>query len=510
MAEIVLINPRFEVSFWGVEHALPLFGKKANMPVASLPLLAALTPEGHRVVLIDENVEPIDFARCARADIVGVTGMSVQRWRMREILAELKRLGAFTVVGGPWATVQEDYFGELADVVFVGEAEDTWPRFLEEWTAGRHRARYEQATRTDMSRVPAPRLDLLDMRHYVCGSVQFSRGCPFTCEFCDIIVIFGRRPRLKTGAQIIGELDALRALRMEVVFIVDDNLIGDKRAARELLGVVAAWQRANGHPLLFFTEASLDLAEDPDLMRLMVEAGVHAVFVGIESPSEAALRETGKLQNVRARGGTMVERVRVIQRAGMEVWSGMIVGVDSDDRSIFAAQRRFLEEAGIANAMVGMLAAIPKTPLHERLAREGRLDPVDRPEHGTNVVPLRISREALRDGYARLMADLYAPDAYFNRLDRFLLGTRAVRRRGWRAEALALFQAVALGARLMRKVPEPQLRRAYSLRLWRALATCRSPALVRLYAVRCAMHYHFCTLARNLAAGQGGRVVNSI
>jgi radical SAM superfamily enzyme YgiQ (UPF0313 family) len=511
MADIVLINPRFEVSFWGVEHALPLFGKKANMPVASLPLLAALTPEGHRVTLVDENVEPIDFARWADADIVGVTGMSVQRWRMREVLAELKRLGAFTVVGGPWVTVREDYFGDLADVVFVGEAEDTWPRFLEEWAAGRHQHRYEQSARTDMSRVPAPRLDLLDLRRYVCGSVQFSRGCPFTCEFCDIIVIFSRRPRLKTGAQIIAELEALRARGMEVVFIVDDDLIGDKRAARELLGEVAAWQRANGHPLLFFTEASLDLAEDPGLMRLMVEAGVHAVFVGIESPSEAALRETRKLQNVRPRDGTLVDRVRAIQRAGMEVWSGMIVGFDSDDPSIFAAQRRFLEEAGIANAMVGMLTAIPKTPLHERLAREDRLDPADRPEHGTNVVPLKMSRQELRDGYARLIAGLYAPDAYFARLERFLFEARAIRRRGWRADAPAALQALALSARLLRKVPEPELRRQYARRLWWALATRRSPALLRLYAVRCAMHHHFHMLARSLAAaGQGGRVVNSI
>jgi radical SAM superfamily enzyme YgiQ (UPF0313 family) len=511
MAEIVLINPRFEVSFWGVEHALPLFGKRANMPVASLPLLAALTPENHRVTLVDENVEPIDYDRCARADVVGVTGMSVQRSRMREVLAELKRRGAFTVVGGPWVTVREDYFGELADVVFVGEAEATWPVFLEEWVRGEHRARYEQAGPTDMARVPAPRLDLLDMRRYVCGSVQFSRGCPFTCEFCDIIVIFGRKPRVKTGAQVLAELEGLRARGMEVVFIVDANLIGNRKAIKEVLREVAAWQEANGHPLLFFTEASLDLAEDEELMRLMVEAGVHAVFVGIESPSEASLRETKKLQNVRSKGAaSMVERVHAIQRAGMEVWSGMIVAFDSDDGTIFAAQRRFLEQAGIANAMVGMLTAIPKTPLHARLAREGRLDPTDHPEHGTNVVPLRMTREALRDGYVRLMAELYAPDAYFGRLDRFLFGVRAVRGRGWRADALAALQGFALSARLLRKVPEPELRREYGRRLWRAFATRRSPALLRLYAVRCAMHYHFHTLARSLAAGRGGRVVNSI
>lgn len=211
MADIVLINPRFEVSFWGLEHAMPYLGKRALFPVAALPLLAALTPSPHTVTLIDENVAAIDFERCAAADIVGLTGMSVQRARMREILVQLKRIGAFTVVGGPWVTLQEDYFGELADTVFIGEAEDTWPQFLIEWADGRPARRYEQRERTDMSRVPAPRFDLLPMKRYAFASVQFSRGCPFTCEFCDIIVTFGRRPRLKTSAQIIGEIEALAA-----------------------------------------------------------------------------------------------------------------------------------------------------------------------------------------------------------------------------------------------------------------------------------------------------------
>jgi radical SAM superfamily enzyme YgiQ (UPF0313 family) len=196
MADIVLINPRFEVSYWGLEHALPLFGKRANLPVACLPLLAALTPVGHNVTLLDENVESIDFERVARADLVGVTGMSVQRFRMREILTELKQRGVFTVVGGPWITVQEDYFGPLADVIFVGEAEETWPRFLSDWKLGRHQTRYEQAEKSDMTQVPTPRFDLLKTERYAFGSLQFSRGCPFQCEFCDIIVTFGRRPRL--------------------------------------------------------------------------------------------------------------------------------------------------------------------------------------------------------------------------------------------------------------------------------------------------------------------------
>ena len=253
-----------------------------------------------------------------------------------------------------------------------------------------------------MTRVPVPRYDLLEMPQYLFGSVQFSRGCPFQCEFCDIIVTFGRRPRLKTPAQVIAELDQLLERRMEIVFIVDDNLIGNKKAIAPLLDAVRAWQEAHGFPFVFVTEASLDLAEDAELMRLMLAANILSVFIGIESPNEASLVETKKHQNVKA-GRTLVERVRAVQQAGLEVWAGMIVGFDHDDETIFDAQATFLREAGIAQAMIGMLYAIPKTPLHARLAAEGRLDEEDLPRYGTNVVPARMSRQALRDGYVDLM-----------------------------------------------------------------------------------------------------------
>ncbi|HEV3260881.1 MAG TPA: radical SAM protein, partial [Gemmataceae bacterium] len=416
MADIVLISPRFEVSYWGLEHALPIVGKRANLPVAALPLLAALTPGEHTVTLLDENVEAINYDRLAKADIVGVTGMGIQRFRMREILTELKGRGIFTAVGGPWVSVQEDYFGDLADVIFVGEAEQTWPQFLDHWMRGRHQRRYEQAEKSDMTTVPTPRFDLLKMRHYLFGSVQFSRGCPFQCEFCDIIVTFGRRPRLKTSTQIIAELEALRAQKIDIAFIVDDNLIGNKKAIKVLLRDLIAYQKANGYPFDFFTEASLDLAEDEELMQLMVDANIISVFIGIESPNEKALKETKKFQNVRP-AGTIVERVHRIQRAGMEVWCGMILGFDNDDATIFEAQRQFLKDARIVTAMIGMLAAIPKTPLHARLAAEGRLDPADENEFGTNVIPAQMTREELRDGYVQVMHDLYEPDAYFERLE---------------------------------------------------------------------------------------------
>jgi radical SAM superfamily enzyme YgiQ (UPF0313 family) len=512
MAHIVLINPRFEVSYWGLEHALPLFGKRALMPVASQPLLAALTPREHTVTLLDENVEPLDFDRAARADIVGVTGLSVQRFRMREVLTELKRRGAFTVVGGAWVSVEEDYFGPLADVVFVGEAEETWPRFLAEWKGGRHQRRYEQAEKSDLSSVLTPRFDLLPMRQYLFGSVQFSRGCPFQCEFCDIIVTFGRRPRLKTGSQVVAELQALRARGLRIVFVVDDNLIGNKRAIKPLLRDVAAWQQANGYPLVLFTEASLDLAEDAELLDLMVEANFVTVFVGIESPSEASLREAKKLQNVR-RGGTLVERVQAIQRAGLEVWCGMIVGFDHDDPSIFQAQRQFLQEARIGHAMVGLLHAIPKTPLYARLAAEGRLDPDDAPTLGTNVIPVRMSRTELRDGYVQLMQDLYEPGAFFQRVEDLYLEARLPFAQGrarywrrhpwrrWRAAAGLLLRSAGLYLRLMRGVADPALQREYRRRVWRLLRVRRELAVLQYYLIKCTLHYHHYTLARQMARG---------
>jgi radical SAM superfamily enzyme YgiQ (UPF0313 family) len=521
MADIVLINPRFEVSYWGMEHALPFIGKRANLPVACLPLLAALTPGEYTVTLIDENIEPIDFERCARADIVGLTGMIVQRFRMREILAELKARDCFTVVGGPWVTVQEDYFGDLADVIFVGEAEETWPRFLREWGRGEHGVRYEQAEKSDMTRVPVPRFDLLKMKHYAFGSLQFTRGCPFQCEFCDIIVTFGRRPRIKTTPQIIAELEAMRAQKMRIVFIVDDNLIGNRRAIKEVLREVVAWQHRHGYPLTFFTEASIDLADDPELMGLMVEANFISVFIGIESPSEDALREAKKYQNVR-QGGTMLEKVHRIQDAGMEVWCGMIMGFDSDDHAIFDRQVEFVQQARVPFSMSGMLNAIPKTPLYNRLLEEGRLDLSDPPECGTNIRPLQISAEELRNGYLRVLSELYAPGPYFERTEALFLrptfdvGYGKSRSGYWRRhrlrrlglEVISLAAAVGLFARLMIGLPSAPLRREYRRRFQRFLKVHCRPGLALYYLFHLAMHYHAHTMAEQMSAGEQ-RLVNT-
>ena len=510
MLDIVLINPCFEISYWGLEHALPLLGKKANLPVACLPLLAALTPSQHRVTLVDENVEAIDFDRLERADIVGLTGMSVQRARMREILIELRKRGIFAVVGGPWVSVSEDYFGDLAETIFVGEAEETWPEFLQDFENGEWKKRYEQANKTDMLKVPAPRYDLIKTKHYLFGSVQFSRGCPFQCEFCDIIVTFGRRPRIKSSEQILVELEQLLQQDLRIAFIVDDNLIGNKAQIKLVLKRVAEWQQSKGFPLTFFTEASLDLADDEELMQLMVDCNIQTVFIGIESPNEASLRETKKIQNVR-NTGTLIEKIHRVQNAGLDVWCGMIVGFDSDDATIFDAQIEFLQDARILHAMLGMLHAIPKTPLHARLRAEGRLDENDTSEFGTNVIPRQLSRESLRDGYLNVMLKLYEPKSYFERLESLFLGGGfrfgEARNKYWKQHpwvggkerAKYFFLSFGLFARLMWTIPDPMLRKEYRRRILRLLRVNRDPTVLFVYVIKCAMHFHHYTLSTNMS-----------
>jgi radical SAM superfamily enzyme YgiQ (UPF0313 family) len=512
MAEIVLINPRFEASYWGLEHALHLFGKRANVPISALPLLAALTPAEHRITVIDENVEEIDYDRCAKADIVALTGMTVQRFRATEILKELKRRACFTVVGGPWITVHENYFGNLVDVTFIGEAEETWPRFLAEWTKGTYSRRYEQAERTDMTSVPVPRYDLMKMNHYAVASVQFSRGCPFTCEFCDIIVTFGRKPRLKTIPQILAELDALRSTGVHAVFIVDDNLIGNKKAIKAILREVITWQKAHDYPMTFFTEASLDVADEEELLGLMDAANIRSLFVGIETPNEDSLRETGKMQNLRGKDRSIAEKVHAIQAYGIEVWSGMIVGFDNDGPDIFDRQIRFIEQARIVHTSVGMLSAIPKTPLYDRLASENRLDPADRTEFGTNVIPLGMDRQTLRDGYLRVLHALYDPSAYFARLDAlFLEGglaespARDAQMRGRPIRRLLLGVEAALQAgfvfvKLQTTLKEAELRGHYRRAALRVLRRRPSPFVLQAYALKAVIHYHYHTLISGINA----------
>jgi radical SAM superfamily enzyme YgiQ (UPF0313 family) len=524
MADIVIVNPRFNTSFWGMEHCMGMLGKRANLPVACLPLLAALVPAHHQVTIVDENVEDLDFERLERADMVCVTGMSVQGARVREILEELHTRNVFTVVGGPMATVEPEELEDLADVIFVGEADVTWPRFIKEWESGQHARRYEQLEKTDMTTLPLPRLDLLKSQHYMFGSMQISRGCPFTCEFCDIIVTFGRKPRLKAAEQVLAELDAYYRAGIRIVFVVDDNLIGNKKAIKPMLREIAKWQEAHAYALTLFTEASLDLAEDEELMCLMGQAGFQSVFIGIESPDEASLKETKKLQNVRERAGTLIDRVRRIQDHGLDVWCGMIVGFDNDKPQAFDVLPGFLADARIAHALIGLLHAIPTTPLFERLKSEGRLnDDAGSDAFGTNVIPLGMSPAMLREGLVRATDKSYSADAYFERLDRLFVEGKfkfAVHQlRYWQTHRLAwllscienyvMFAVLAL--RLVRQVDDRGIARRYRTQLLQVARTRMfEPQLLFTYAVKTAMHHHYATITKSLVASAGGPVPESV
>ena len=513
MADIVIVNPRFDISFWGMEHCMPLFGKKANLPVACLALLAALVPDHHDVTLVDENVEDIDFDRLARADLVCLTGMSIQGSRLIEILEIVRERGVMTVVGGPMATVEPEVLEGLTDVIFVGEADETWPEFLKAWEKGEHKSRYEQAEKTNLEKLPLPRADLLKAERYMFGSMQISRGCPFTCEFCDIIVTFGRRPRLKASEQVIAELESFLNVGLKIIFVVDDNLIGNKKAIKPILRDIAEWQQARAYPLTLFTEASLDLAEDEELMELMGLAGFQNVFIGIETPNEESLRETKKLQNLRPNAGSLIERVHRIQDHGIDVWCGMIVGFDNDDTTIFPAVPEFLARARISTALVGMLHAIPTTPLFKRLKEAGRLNTdEDADLYGTNVVPLGMSSEELRDGFVRVMLEAYSTDAYFGRLDSQFFDQNFKFRVHelpywadwrWAWAKRATFNYVRFGviaSRLLSAVDDPELRARYRKQLAQVVKKrWREPHILFIYALKVATHYHYAQLVRSIA-----------
>ncbi len=406
---ILLINPRFPESFWSFKWAVDtvLPGKRALNPPLGLATLAALCPEDWDVSIVDENVESIPFA--PQVDIVGICGMGVQFARQQELLTYYRRQGYFVVAGGSYASLCPESYDSIADCVVAGEAEYTWREFCQDFVAGRPKKSYQEAGIVSMADSPVPRFDLLKLDRYRAVSMQFSRGCPYRCEFCDIIVMFGRRPRTKSPSQIGAELDVLRTLGVRSVFFVDDNLIGNKRAAKELLRFLEAYQRQHAFRFRFGTEASVNLAQDDELLRLFRRAGFSWVFLGIESPDVMSLLETKKFQNTRQ---DMLSAVRRIYASGIEVLGGFIVGFDNDTADTFEQQYHFITQSGIQGAMVGLLTALPKTPLYYRLEKEGRLlagaNDSDNTRQGTNVIPLRMKYDEMieryRGLYTRLMA----------------------------------------------------------------------------------------------------------
>jgi radical SAM superfamily enzyme YgiQ (UPF0313 family) len=408
--QLLLINPRFPESFWSfkwaVEEILPR--KRAINPPLGLATLAALCPPDWKIEIVDENIESVPLA--PRADIVGICAMGVQFERQRELLEYYRSKGYLTVAGGSFASLCPERYEKLADVVICGEAEYIWKDFCRDLEAGAPRALYRETGVVSLTDSPTPRFDLLKLDKYTTVTLQFSRGCPFRCDFCDIIVMFGRKPRWKSTEQVGRELDELRRRNVRSVFFVDDNLIGNKKAARELLSFLRDYQQRHDYRFAFGTEASLNLASDVGLLALFREANFTWVFVGIESVDADSLKEARKVQNLQQ---DILASVRRIYAAGIDVLAGFIVGFDNDSLETFDKQQRFIVESGIQAAMVGLLTALPRTPLYERLEREGRLirdaEHGDNTRLGTNFLPARMDYGAMvaayKALYERLLSD---------------------------------------------------------------------------------------------------------
>jgi radical SAM superfamily enzyme YgiQ (UPF0313 family) len=416
---ILLVYPEFPDTFWSFKHALKFIHKKAASPPLGLLTIAAMLPTGWKKRLVDLNISSLTAQDLAWADYVFISAMIVQRSAAQAVIARCRKAGVKIVAGGPLFTMEHDQFPDV-DHFVLNEAEITLPLFLADLARGQAQRLYTTTEFPDISQTPIPLWQLVNLKQYDTLSIQFSRGCPFSCDFCNITALLGHRPRLKTAAQIVAELDAVYALGWrKSIFFVDDNFIGNKKQLKaEVLPALIEWRKGkNGLP--FSTEVSINLADDDELLHLMAQAGFDAVFVGIETPNENSLVECSKTQN---RGRDLVESVKRLQRAGLQVQGGFIVGFDNDTPSIFQQQIDFIQKSGIVTAMVGMLQAPLGTHLYERLRREGRVVSEmsgDNVDGSTNIIPM-MGLEPLREGYRKLLNQIYAPQLYYERVLTFL------------------------------------------------------------------------------------------
>lgn len=412
--KILLVYPVFPDTYWSFRHALKFEGKKAAFPPLGLLTISAMLPESWERRLVDMNVADLTATDLEWADLVFVSAMIVQRESLEEVVRLCRKFGKRVAVGGPYVSTGEGHLPE-ADHVFSGEAEETLPQFIRDLERGVAGKFYKADERPSLENTPVPDFSLIDPCDYSAMNLQYSRGCPFQCEFCDIIEIYGRVPRTKSNEQMLAELDALKTTGWRgLVFIVDDNFIGNKKNVRKFLPDLISWSERNEFPFSFITEASVNLAEDDSLLGSMQDAGFKRVFLGIETPVEESLKEAQKGQNTRR---DLLESVHKIQSYGMEVMAGFILGFDSDPEDIFERQIEFIRESAIPLAMVGLLTALPDTQLWRRLESEGRLvqeSTGNNTDCTLNFVP-KMETSRLVEGYRNVLNNIYSPKEYYRR-----------------------------------------------------------------------------------------------
>jgi radical SAM superfamily enzyme YgiQ (UPF0313 family) len=457
--KVLLVYPEFPDTFWSFKHALPFVGKRSVFPPLGLLTVSAMLPKHWQKRLVDLNVQRLKDSDLDWADVVFFSGMIVQGPSLKEQLTRAKRRGRRTVVGGPITSARDAAINE-ADHIAEGEAEEMIGQLAEDLEHGIAKAYYSHPQLPDVTRVPVPDLHLAPLHRYSSMALQFSRGCPFTCEFCDIIEIYGRRPRTKTPNQVCAELDQIYRLGWRgSVFMVDDNFIGNKKSVKALLPCLVQWMRDHKFPFSFLTEASLNLAEDEELLGLMRDAHFVSVFLGIETPVAESLKETTKFQNLRK---DLLASVKLIQSYGMEVMGGFIVGFDNDPLDVFERQIQFIRDAAIPLSMVGLLNALPNTQLWRRLKAEGRLLKSSLGNNtiaDLNFIP-RMDTKELLDGYRRILQTIYNPREYFQRASAFLAQLGSGSR-----TPLVFSDIVALGRSLWRQ----GLRSDYRQEYWKFL-----------------------------------------
>ncbi len=426
---LLLIYPEFPDTFWSFKHALKFVGKRASLPPLGLLTIAAMLPQEWSLRLVDINVRHLTKKDLAWADCAFVSAMVVQRESACRVIARCKKAGLRIVAGGPLFQVKQEQY-ESVDHFILNEAELTLPPFLRDLAQDKAERIYSSSQYADLGQTLPPRWDLLDFKRYASMSIQFSRGCPFNCDFCNVTALLGHRVRIKTSQQIIAELDGLyaRGWRDEV-FFVDDNFIGNRPFLKnDLLPALIEWRKGKTG-ITFFTEASINLADDPVLMEMMGRAGFDRVFIGIETPDEESLAECSKVQN---RNRNLVEDVKRIQRAGLQVQGGFILGFDHDRPSIFQRHIEFIQNSGIVTAMVGVLQALPGTRLYDRMKLEGRLcgdSTGDNVDGTTNIIPA-MGLESLREGYRAVLQHIYSPKFYYRRIRILLCEYQPLRIRG--------------------------------------------------------------------------------